>query len=646
MIEQLLYPPTQLHSITSYTVWCMLGVFVLAVLCRFFRLASQFTLQASALLTSIGILGTFLGIVIGLQGVDLSNTATEESVRTLLGGMTLAFTSSLVGMALSIVYKVLMTIPPFAHKIADVDDSNRQVLALLQNTAAATEKQNQVLDSIAIALGTGDFSSTTQLLGSMNDMLDQRLRTLVDTTVSQQRQIAQLNEAVGRLVQAMVEDDAQSLTGQMRGLRNELSDRHRQQGASMTEMVESLRQQSNHQNLHTEAINKVAEAQSSLVSLQQNTIDAVNTGLSELGSTIKLELNNGVGKVIESIEAPLASLNSQGEKHSDIAQSLLDQINKQHDDQRTFWQQADQHLVSITTLLERSPTEEIIDALKTTIREFNEHISEQFGENFAQLNTAVGKLLEWQENYRQQLGDMREQFDLSVSAIEQVSEVVKTVGGSVEEIHRHTEKIPEHMSRLGDVVQTNQTQVDVLESHLSAFAETRNRAVEALPKISEVVQDTVQGMASASDSLSKAVNEGATELKGATGSLTEAINTGTQDLQSAFVRSLEGYVKATEAVNDTAEGITQRTQAEVVRLYDHLQETVKQAHQDSSAGNQELIRTQFENMGRIRQEETEAVIKEMANALAQITGRFTQDYSKLVNAMGEIVQQAANDASR
>src|SRR5262249_2565486 len=48
----------------------------------------------------------------------------------------------------------------------------------------------------------------------------------------------------------------------------------------------------------------------------------------------------------------------------------------------------------------------LIDALKDVIREFNEKISDQFGENFKHLNDAIGQILVWQERYRQQMAEM------------------------------------------------------------------------------------------------------------------------------------------------------------------------------------------------------------------------------------------------
>ena len=48
----------------------------------------------------------------------------------------------------------------------------------------------------------------------------------------------------------------------------------------------------------------------------------------------------------------------------------------------------------------------LIEALREVIRDFNAKISEQFGDNFKQLNLAVGQMLEWQTKYRDQVSEM------------------------------------------------------------------------------------------------------------------------------------------------------------------------------------------------------------------------------------------------
>ena len=59
--------------------------------------------------------------------------------------------------------------------------------------------------------------------------------------------------------------------------------------------------------------------------------------------------------------------------------------------------------------LAESNSKALIIALQEVIRDFNTKITDQFGDNFKQLNQAVGAMLEWQKQYREQVGEMIEQ---------------------------------------------------------------------------------------------------------------------------------------------------------------------------------------------------------------------------------------------
>lgn len=60
------------------------------------------------ILTSLGILGTFIGLVRGLGALDLSDaTQTMSSISDMIGGMTFAFGTSIAGIACSLAFNVL-----------------------------------------------------------------------------------------------------------------------------------------------------------------------------------------------------------------------------------------------------------------------------------------------------------------------------------------------------------------------------------------------------------------------------------------------------------------------------------------------------------------------------------------------------------
>lgn len=65
-------------------------------------------LQIPAVLTGIGILGTFVGLIIGVGGVGFSSvTAAINGVETLLAGIEVAFYTSIAGLSLSILFNLM-----------------------------------------------------------------------------------------------------------------------------------------------------------------------------------------------------------------------------------------------------------------------------------------------------------------------------------------------------------------------------------------------------------------------------------------------------------------------------------------------------------------------------------------------------------
>jgi hypothetical protein len=90
---------------TEVFIWAILFVLALAVFMGFTRRHGRFLEMAPNLLTSLGILGTFVGIVIGL--LDFNTKDIDASIGQLLEGLKTAFVTSLVGMLSSIILKGL-----------------------------------------------------------------------------------------------------------------------------------------------------------------------------------------------------------------------------------------------------------------------------------------------------------------------------------------------------------------------------------------------------------------------------------------------------------------------------------------------------------------------------------------------------------
>ena len=82
-----------------------------------------------------------------------------------------------------------------------------------------------------------------------------------------------------------------------------------------------------------------------------------------------------------------------------------------------------------------------IEALNETMKDFNQKLSEQFGENFKQLNIAVGRLLEWQENYKQTVENTTKILQLTFKGIEAAKNSIAEIEKSASTFKESSDRI-------------------------------------------------------------------------------------------------------------------------------------------------------------------------------------------------------------
>ena len=156
-------------------------------------------------------------------------------------------------------------------------------------------------------------------------------------------------------------------------------------------------------------------------------------------------------------------------------------------------------------------TTAFIEALKEAISDFNKNLAEQFGENFAKLNEAVGKLLEWQENNKKDMESIRDTLDKFVQAARDSST-------AIQEIEKSTASIPETVTGLANLLEKLDVQIDDIEQRLSAFAEISEKASSALPEIKDILMEYTDGLRQSMDGV-------LTQVKEITGSQEVGFNT-------------------------------------------------------------------------------------------------------------------------
>ncbi|WP_028492287.1 hypothetical protein [Thioalkalivibrio sp. ALE19] len=132
----------------------------------------------------------------------------------------------------------------------------------------------------------------------------------------------------------------------------------------------------------------------------------------------------------------------------------------------------------------------LVAALEQVIRDFNTRLGEQFGENFRRLDASVGRLLEWQGQYRDQMEELRRAFD-------QAREGMEHSGASLEKLTDQAFRITRHVEDQDATLSSLRRETVELEALLGSIAALRDRATEAFPAMDARLEGMLESLENA-----------------------------------------------------------------------------------------------------------------------------------------------------
>lgn len=531
-LKEIIDPTPEFASTTTdIFFWVILSIFTVSLILRLRGKKPVFTDYAPTLLSSLGILGTFAGIVIGLLAFDPTPEKMNDSITNLLWGLQTAFFTSIIGVFLSIIFKAFESFLVKQEQVSENNDSLAQVDHSIEGILTA---QNQYL---------------VQIIKSISD-----------------------------------ENTDSSLVNILRFHRKYAADQ-RNQGINALQTLSNTLSEQNQIHLKTQA------------SVQQLT-----------------------------------------------------------QQQAAFAEQLWLEMAKVSEALSKSATEQVITALKQVIVDFNHNLTEQFGENFKQLNAAVGALVQWQENYRQQLEHMIEQYAHGVQAITQTET-------SVANISHEAAQIPVVMKKLKSVLDINQHQIDGLNNHLQAFTDMRDKAVQAVPQIQQRIDETITAVQQASSQLVEGINESAANLSNAMIKTTTKFDDSSSRVNGALQATSDHLTRESEVIKTTLiDSVTQIREdfygfihqlqnsqhaqlkafetaiAEMMHGYAESEAQIKNFAQTTINSTEESVLKQTRAIDQALEQELNRTMTDLGSALTTITRKFTEDYQILVNEMNKVVR--------
>lgn len=200
----------------QFSVWTLVligGVLALGIFFHLFRYSSKTAEVAPAILTSIGIFGTFLGVALGLWHFDTADI--QGSVPRLMDGLKTAFWTSIAGLFAALTLKIR----------AAVEQAGRR---------AASQHRAATIDDLDLSLQA--------LVKQLHDGSEQSLRTeLAKQHQSSQRRFDQLVDVLTNYQQKMADANAKALVEAIRAVMNEFNTKiNEQYGENFRQLNESV----------------------------------------------------------------------------------------------------------------------------------------------------------------------------------------------------------------------------------------------------------------------------------------------------------------------------------------------------------------------------------------------------------------------
>lgn len=503
----------------------------------------------ASILTVIGIFGTFFGIFIGLLAFDIQDI--PGSIPGLLGGLKLAFLTSLVGILSAIIlkWKGLRQTQKSSDPRQEAVDALKEALESVETPGESNLSAK--LDALKDAIETDGKTTQDILQNTRMDLTDIQSKTL--------KQLETLTTTVSN-EHTQLRSDRESTRGVLQDTRNELT-------AGQTKALGQLQT----------LTNTLSDKNDLIIASQQNEAIETRKTLTDLQS----ELTDRQNKAFIQLR------------------QLTKTVSYEHSQLRKEFENFSKNVAeSITELA----TKELISSLTKVIDQFNTQLSTQFGDNFKQLNEAVGKTVEWQSQYRQDMDKLAEEFQIAAKSIDDSRDSLKNIADSSGTIADRSSSIVTSATKLEPILHT-------LNDQLGAFSDLGQKANDALPIIEGRLDDLT------------------TKFSG----VVQAAITESQDQSNKLTDQYNKFQQVIDGLDDFTSKIGKVT-TDVSNIVKDLQEIID-LQTDTLRNSTSYVTTMQEKL----EKQLTASINVLGTDLAALSKKFVDDYTPLTNSLREVL---------
>lgn len=348
-----------------------------------------------SLLTSFGILGTFIGLMRGVSSLDVTNAgATMDSISKMLGGMSFAYGTSIAGLVCSIIFSILNRSSQNSAVTA-LDDFNQSFHDLVVPEAPDYNVRSLCYkEEHSGALRSGVKHIALSIQNQSKQIANELIKPVTNEMQGFLKQASrEQTEGVNQIVMSFVSQMDRVLGGQLLGLGQSINAILEKQNLSQGSFLESQRQ------------------------------------LERLMGSMQ-GVNNGTAKLIELFDGYVARLNLAQGENKELQQETarlyesLNQILKKQSASMSLIEEGQSRLIS-----QMKQSEKSADDMMNGARESLKNIRLDAEELSKELSLA-GKRIVDGVNYARRISD--EGLEKSVEEMQKsLSEAIKKLGDEI-----------------------------------------------------------------------------------------------------------------------------------------------------------------------------------------------------------------------
>lgn len=262
------------------------------------------------LLTSLGILGTFVGLMRGLGGLDLSNAEkTVGSIHTMIGGMTFAYGTSIAGLTCSLLFNILFRSSQGSATAAMDDFNETFAAAVMARPLDDQVRQTCYMEDQAAFLST-----------SIND-INLKLESGIDNAV--QRSFAPISQGMHQFIMNETQAQVEGLNHVVNQFVNQMNSAL---GGQFLQLGKTLSMINQSQAVSLESVNQTMEAADTIMDGIRKTNLATQTMMERFDHYVKSlsKAQEGSAELGQQTVAALAAMQQQANQAKERFDALRD----------------------------------------------------------------------------------------------------------------------------------------------------------------------------------------------------------------------------------------------------------------------------------------------------------------------------------